>query len=126
MVNKSVCACIMSDGRLQYEINLNGAYNKITFNNFFKKLNLPKNSIVLLDNIRFHHNKEIVEYAYTQNIILLYIPPYSPWFNPIENIFSVVLLKGNKYRKSKNIQESFKCIKSNMIINSFNSMYKKI
>ena len=88
-----------------------------------KKLDLPINTIILIDNVRFHHSKEIKSYAKTKNWDLLYIPPYSPWFNPIENIFSMVK---NKYRKCKDIDTSFKIVENKNIINCFTSTIKNI
>jgi transposase len=43
---------------------------------------------VLMDNISFHHSKEIKELAKQHKMKLLYPPPYSPDFNPIELAFS--------------------------------------
>ena len=89
MKNTSVCSCITNEGNITYETN-SSSYNKNSFLSFMKKLDLPINTIILIDNVRFHHSKEVKSYAKTKNWDLLYIPPYSPWFNPIENIFSLV------------------------------------
>ncbi len=121
-INKSVCSCITSNGNISYKIQ-NNPYTKITFLDFLKTLNLPKNTIILLDNVSFHHSKIIKNYALSKHWNLLYIPPYSPWFNPIENVFSVIK---NHYRKNKDIDLAFKNIKSEIIINCINSSIKKI
>jgi transposase len=121
-INKSVCSCITSNGNISYKIQ-NNPYTKITFLDFLKTLNLPKNTIILLDNVSFHHSKIIKNYALSKQWNLLYIPPYSPWFNPIENVFSVIK---NHYRKNKDIDLAFKNIKSEIIINCINSSIKKI
>jgi transposase len=120
--NTSVCACITNKGKIYYTIQ-NGSFNKQSFFTFFKSLNLPENSIILLDNVRFHHCKIIYQYAKTKNWILLFTPPYSPWFNPIENIFSVVK---NYFRKHKSIHDSFKIITKNIIFNSILSVINKV
>lgn len=44
----------------------------------------------MLDNVKFHHSKLVKKYAEEKGIELLCVPPYSPWFNPIEGVFSVV------------------------------------
>jgi transposase len=41
-----------------------------------------------MDNARFHHCIEITTLLRDSGFILLYLPPYSPFLNPIENSFS--------------------------------------
>ena len=43
-----------------------------------------------LDNIKFHHSKEVINYLKSIDVVPLFTPPYSPWFNPIEGCFSIV------------------------------------
>lgn len=109
--NKSVCCCITSQGELIYEIK-NCAYNNILFLDFLKKLNYPENTIILLDNVRFHHSINIKEYINLRGWIPFYTPPYSPWFNPIENVFSMVK---HNYRKTHNILNSFNIVTKEII-----------
>jgi hypothetical protein len=68
----------------------NKPHNTNSFLDFLKQCHLPKTSVILLDNVSFHHSKIVKEYAAKSGIHLLYTPPYSPWFNPIEGIFSIV------------------------------------
>jgi transposase len=65
-------------------------HNTSSFLDFLKQCNLSRTSVILLDNVSFHHSKVVKEYAAEVGIHLLYTPPYSPWFNPIEGIFSIV------------------------------------
>ena len=51
----------------------------------------------VMDNIRFHHSKEIKAIAVAKQITILYSPPYSPKMNTIEMIFG--MLKP-RYRKA--------------------------
>ena len=46
--------------------------------------------LMILDNSRIHHAKMVTEYAEELGIILLFLPPYSPQFNPIEFIWKTV------------------------------------
>ena len=41
-----------------------------------------------MDNVSFHKSKRIIELVKSTNNKLLFIPPYSPDFNPIEEVFS--------------------------------------
>lgn len=41
-----------------------------------------------MDNVAFHKTNTVKQFAEENNIRLEYLPPYSPFFNPIENLFS--------------------------------------
>lgn len=45
---------------------------------------LPEKTIVIMDNASFHRKKYLREIAKKHGIILLFLPPYSPDYNPIE------------------------------------------
>ena len=43
---------------------------------------------IVLDNVPFHHSKTVTDlFPPGGPFILMFLPPYSPFFNPIENIF---------------------------------------
>ena len=58
--------------------------------------NLPPKQIIIMDNASIHKSKELRELIEKEGHFLLFLPPYSPDFNPIEKIFGVIkrLLKG--------------------------------
>ncbi|OMJ15724.1 hypothetical protein AYI70_g7064 [Smittium culicis] len=56
-----------------------------------------------MDNVAFHKTEIIKEFIETTNFKLLYLPPYFPFLNPIENLFSKVK---NYVRYSKPENES--------------------
>jgi transposase len=41
-----------------------------------------------MDNVKFHHTVSIKEKILSKGHIVIYLPPYSPFLNPIENLFS--------------------------------------
>ena len=41
-----------------------------------------------MDNFTIHHNSQVKELIEAQGCELLYLPTYSPDFNPIENLFA--------------------------------------
>ena len=47
------------------------------------------NPIFILDNARIHHYTGLNELRSNNRIRLEYLPPYSPFLNPIENVFSI-------------------------------------
>ena len=46
--------------------------------------------MIILDNFRSHHSKEVIKTAGSLNMILVFLPPYSPDLNPIEFIWKSV------------------------------------
>lgn len=66
------------------------------FLEFLKSLNL-KESTLLMDNVAFHKTRAVKEYIASIKSNILFTPPYSPEFNPIELAFSKIK---TIYRKS--------------------------
>ena len=120
--NTSVCSCITSNGDIKYEIS-NKPFNRESFLSFLQNLDFPKGTILLIDNVSFHHSKIVKEYITEKGWVSLYTPPYSPWFNLIENIFGIIK---NQYRKNKNISASFLYVNNTHIIKTINSTVNKI
>lgn len=46
--------------------------------------------IVVMDNMRTHHSKAVKKVIDELKINVIYLPPYSPDFNPIENMWSKI------------------------------------
>jgi hypothetical protein len=63
---------------------------KSDFVSFIERLELPRGMTLLMDNIQFHKSNETVAALQSKGFQVLYTPPYSPRFNPIENVFGVV------------------------------------
>lgn len=51
---------------------------------------LDPGTIIILDNLSVHKNSFDVDRFNRKSIIIKYLPPYSPEFNPIENMWSKV------------------------------------
>lgn len=98
------------------------SFNTTTFLDFLKTITFPKNSVLLLDNVAFHHSKVVKSFAEEQGLVLLYTPPYSPWFNPIEGIFSIVK---RSYYKDDHIDNAFKAVKASHCQSFFNDSLTK-
>lgn len=68
---------------LQYECSM----TKELFESWFEKFllpELPENSVLVMDNASFHRKKRLYEIAQNHQMILIFLPPYSPELNPIE------------------------------------------
>jgi hypothetical protein len=91
--NITVMAAITEDALFHYlvlEDNGNGV-NLIRFLHEIVDicvLNNIANPVLIMDNARFHHSVVVVQAMVELNLVCLYLPVYSPFFNPIENCFS--------------------------------------
>lgn len=63
---------------------------KVDFINFIQELPVAPGTALLMDNVQFHHSKETVEAVRLKGCTQLFIPPYSPKFNAIENVFGTI------------------------------------
>ncbi len=62
-----------------------------TFYTFLSSLipRLPQGvKAIIMDNVAFHRSKKVTQLLESHNIVALFIPPYSPRCNPIEEVFS--------------------------------------
>jgi transposase len=62
----------------------------VSFLRKIREVNPGKRVVIILDNFRTHHARRVKEEAERLNISLVYIPPYSPDLNPIENVWKSV------------------------------------
>jgi len=51
---------------------------------------LKKPSIIICDNAAFHHKIRLKSLAAKHGHHLLFLPPYSPDYNPIEQVFALI------------------------------------
>ena len=63
--------------------------NTDNFLEFLKSMDI-RDSTLLMDNVAFHKSKLVKEYVESMKSSILYVPPYSPEFNPIELAFSKI------------------------------------
>jgi len=90
----SILPALTSDGIVALDI-FEGSVNKEKFIRFLKEDLAPQlgpfpgpRSVVVLDNCAIHHDDEVRELIVGEcGAKLIYLPPYSPDFNPIEQTF---------------------------------------
>jgi transposase len=91
--NYSICAAISKSGLILYHTK-NCPYNGVLFreflNNLVNKLGEKKmyNCTIIMDNVAFHKVAGIREILEEHGHNILFLPPYSPQLNPIEEFFS--------------------------------------
>jgi transposase len=70
---------------------LDGPINRAAFEVYVEKVLVPAlraGDVVILDNLSSHKGSRVREMIEAAGARLLYLPPYSPDFNPIENAFA--------------------------------------
>lgn len=92
LTNNSLTACGI----------VNGNVDSDTFNTWLEKIlipELPKNSVVIMDNAAFHKSLKTKEILSENGHELEFLPPYSPDLNPIEH----------KWAQAKTIRRKHNC-----------------
>ena len=46
---------------------------------------VPENSMIIMDNASFRRKHNLIEIAARYGVVVIFLPPYSPEFNPIEH-----------------------------------------
>ena len=70
---------------------IDGPINRDAFETYVQKVLVPEltpGDVVVMDNLSSHKGPRVRELIEAAGANLLYLPPYSPDFNPIENAFS--------------------------------------
>ncbi len=69
----------------------NGTMNHKLFEDWFENMllpELPKGTVIVMDNASFHRKKQLILLAQTHGCKLIFLPPYSPELNPIEHFWA--------------------------------------
>jgi transposase len=72
---------------------LDGPINRDTFQAYIDQVLVPElrpGDVVIMDNLGSHKGPEVRHAIEAAGASLLYLPPYSPDFNPIENAFATL------------------------------------
>jgi transposase len=80
-------------GGLITQVSLLGTTDGLTFEAFISQKLVPQlwpGACVLMDNCSIHKGKEIEALITAAGAKLIYLPPYSPDFSPIENCWSKI------------------------------------
>lgn len=110
----SALVCVSQYGDIFYT-KKPGSYKSVDFIEGLRSFNIPKGSVILLDNASIHKTKLVQDLAISSGFELLHVPPYSPWFNPVEGIFSIVK---RHFYKHGDIEASFNAVQQ-MHIHAF-------
>ncbi|KNF01951.1 hypothetical protein PSTG_04775 [Puccinia striiformis f. sp. tritici PST-78] len=74
-----------------------GSVTRLDFEFFLEEVLMPcmspypgRNSVLVMDNARIHHGGRVQEICEANHVVLIFLSPYSPDFNLIEKVFSVL------------------------------------
>lgn len=92
--NTTILSSVRINGETAYTTYSGGTTGK-RFVEYLKHVLIPTlhdGDVIVMDNLRSHHVKEIAETINnsSKHLHLLYLPPYSPDFNPIEMMWSKI------------------------------------
>jgi transposase len=124
----SCVTAITNKGILTSEVYI-GGINGDSYKDFINNNVLPKcnGKYILMDNAPMHHCKSIKTHIEESGNKILFIPPYSPDFNPTENVISIIKNK-IKQGNTQVFYESIMIIEetsSNISDNTLNNMYNR-
>ena len=88
----TILSSVRLNGETAYTI-YQGGTTKEKFIAYLKDVLIPtlhEGDVVIMDNMRTHCSNEVKKVFNDANVSFLYLPPYSPDFNPIEKMWSKV------------------------------------
>jgi hypothetical protein len=91
--NISICCTMSKCGTFFYKKQIR-PFNSESFGEYidellgkFEEMGL-ENVVLIMDNVRFHHSQEVLRKIVEKGHTYRFLPPYSPFLNPIENLFA--------------------------------------
>ena len=78
-------------GKIISPLEYSGTMDSSLFEFWFEKQllpALPPDTVVVMDNASFHRKARLIPVAQKYGFRLIFLPPYSPEFNPIENFWA--------------------------------------
>ena len=100
-----------------------GSFATDSFTSFLESLPFPPRTVLLMDNVSFHHSRRVAELCRTRAWDMLFVPPYSPVFNPIEGVFSIV---NRHYHRHQNIGAAFAAVTSAQMAGFFRGSFQAV
>lgn len=116
--NTTILSSVRLNGETAYT-TYQGGTTKDKFIDYLKNVLAPtlhEGDIVVMDNMRTHHSKAVREVIEELKINVIFLPPYSPDFNPIEKMWSKIksVLRRLKIRDlnllSDALEYAFSCV----------------
>jgi transposase len=90
--NTTLLSCMSVEG-MGPSLTVEGATNRDVFEAYVERVLSPElrpGQVVVMDNLTAHKGERVRELIEERGCELLYLPPYSPDFNPIEEAFAKI------------------------------------
>jgi transposase len=84
---------LTTTGGMGERLAVEGAITKVIFEAYVERVLTPSlriGQVVVMDNLSAHKGKKVRELIEARGCELIYLPPYSPDLNPIEEAFSKI------------------------------------
>jgi transposase len=100
---------------MRCSMTLDGAVNRAAFESFVQQIligTLSGGDVVVMDNLSSHKGGRVKKLIESAGATLLYLPPYSPDLNPIEQAFSKVkqLLRSAAHRTMEGLWQNMQSL----------------
>ena len=71
-------------------------------------MNIINTGLIIMDNASVHHVEGIAKFLEDLGVLVYFLPPYSPDYNPIEELFSKVkyIMKANEFNSNDEDMET--------------------
>jgi transposase len=108
--NTTLLASMSAEGMGEC-LAVEGATTKVVFEAYVERVLAPSlraGQVVVMDNLSAHKGEKVAELIEARGCEVLYLPPYSPDYNPIEEAFSKMkaLLRGTAARTREALIEA--------------------
>lgn len=89
---QSVMGLRNNQHQLAYSMIYQDTATSHTVLSFFKTYlpQLPQPAVVIMDNASYHKSQQLKDLFQKHNQLLIFLPPYSPDLNPIENLWATI------------------------------------
>ena len=98
--NRTLLCAISVRGIVAHKI-IEGACNAEIFSQFIENevaSNRTDNEkLLIMDNVKFHHSRQVINATINIGLSPRFLPPYSPMLNPIEEVFSSLKAHFSRY-----------------------------
>ena len=81
----------LRDGEILGDFLYTGSMNSQRFEDWFCGHLLPntqKGDVIVMDNASYHNKERLRKYAWIYKVTIIFLPPYSPDYSPIENVWA--------------------------------------
>jgi len=125
----SLLVAITRDRIIDYRLR-NASFDSQSFKDFIDGINAKEGTKLVLDNVQFHKSTTVLNSYRIRNFVPVFIPPYSPQYNPIEYFFSSLKAKVRRYNHetfesiTHVVSETIKLISNSNSNNIFNHCAK--